>query len=256
MSLGDLALTRCLLVPFRTEPRRLRLAFDVEHGLASTSGPRFRPSPWRGIRPGWSSINSVRDRQPFSEVRASALPKAREYSFEVFARSNDIISMEPYPHPHQGMPRARSLPTAAPRMARQQRRRLGHNQKNPGPAASRARYQGCNGPGRIVMRPKSLWLPDPPVPCFSPAVELPGRATCCRQPTIDGRRGIGQRYRELGSTPSMVFDAMAKPAYHTTARAAPPGNAHQQQAATLHRSRRWLPGRWAHPLPRATLRLG
>lgn len=88
----------CLL-PFKDEAEGLRLANDVEYGLASYIWTRdvskvLRPA--RGIEAGMVFVNTqnVRDlRQPFGGVKASGTGReGGEYSFEVFAEMKTSAS--------------------------------------------------------------------------------------------------------------------------------------------------------------------
>jgi 5-carboxymethyl-2-hydroxymuconic-semialdehyde dehydrogenase len=92
------------LMPFEDEADALRLANDVEYGLAyiwtQDIGKAHRLA--RGIEAGMVFINSqnVRDlRQPFGGVKASGTGReGGEYSFEVFAEIKNVcISMGRHP---------------------------------------------------------------------------------------------------------------------------------------------------------------
>lgn len=100
----------CLL-PFKDEAEGLRLANDVEYGLASyiwTQDVSKVLRPARGIEAGMVFVNTqnVRDlRQPFGGVKASGTGReGGEYSFEVFAEMKNVcISMGDHPIPKWGV---------------------------------------------------------------------------------------------------------------------------------------------------------
>ncbi|MCV5926799.1 aldehyde dehydrogenase family protein, partial [Escherichia coli] len=86
----------CLL-PFKDETEGLRLANDVEYGLASyiwTQDVSKVLRLARGIEAGMVFVNTqnVRDlRQPFGGVKASGTGReGGEYSFEVFAEMKNV----------------------------------------------------------------------------------------------------------------------------------------------------------------------
>lgn len=99
------------LIPFKDEAEALRLANEVEYGLASyiwtqDIGKAHRLA--RGIEAGMVFINSqnVRDlRQPFGGVKASGTGReGGEYSFEVFAEIKNVcISMGSHHIPRWGV---------------------------------------------------------------------------------------------------------------------------------------------------------
>lgn len=99
------------LMKFKDEAEGLKLANDVEYGLASyiwtqDIGKAHRVA--RGIESGMVFINSqnVRDlRQPFGGVKASGTGReGGEYSFEVFTEIKNIcISMGSHPIPRWGV---------------------------------------------------------------------------------------------------------------------------------------------------------
>ena len=100
----------CLL-PFKDEAEGLRLANDVEYGLASyiwTQDVSKVLRLARGIEAGMVFVNTqnVRDlRQPFGGVKASGTGReGGEYSFEVFAEMKNVcISMVDHPIPKWGV---------------------------------------------------------------------------------------------------------------------------------------------------------
>ncbi len=100
----------CLL-PFKDEAEGLRLANDVEYGLASyiwTQDVSKVLRLARGIEAGMVFVNTqnVRDlRQPFGGVKASGTGReGGEYSFEVFAEMKNVcISMGDHPIPKWGV---------------------------------------------------------------------------------------------------------------------------------------------------------
>ena len=99
------------LIPFKDEADGLKLANDVEYGLASyiwtqDVGKVHRVA--RGIEAGMVFVNSqnVRDlRQPFGGVKASGTGReGGEYSLEVFAELKNVcISMGSHPIPRWGV---------------------------------------------------------------------------------------------------------------------------------------------------------
>ncbi|CAJ0709053.1 MULTISPECIES: 5-carboxymethyl-2-hydroxymuconate semialdehyde dehydrogenase [Ralstonia] len=99
------------LIPFKDEADGLKLANDVEYGLASyiwtqDVGKVHRVA--RGIEAGMVFVNSqnVRDlRQPFGGVKASGTGReGGEYSLEVFAEIKNVcISMGSHPIPRWGV---------------------------------------------------------------------------------------------------------------------------------------------------------
>jgi 5-carboxymethyl-2-hydroxymuconic-semialdehyde dehydrogenase len=99
----------CLL-PFKDEAEGLRLANDVEYGLASyiwTQDVSKVLRLARNIEAGMVFVNTqnVRDlRQPFGGVKASGTGReGGEYSFEVFAEMKNVcISMGDHPIPKWG----------------------------------------------------------------------------------------------------------------------------------------------------------
>jgi 5-carboxymethyl-2-hydroxymuconic-semialdehyde dehydrogenase len=100
----------CLL-PFKDEAEGLRLANDIEYGLASyiwTQDISKVLRLARGIEAGMVFVNTqnVRDlRQPFGGVKASGTGReGGEYSFEVFAEMKNVcISMGDHPIPKWGV---------------------------------------------------------------------------------------------------------------------------------------------------------
>ncbi|MDU7100729.1 MAG: aldehyde dehydrogenase, partial [Enterobacter sp.] len=100
----------CLL-PFKDEAEGLRLANDVEYGLASyiwTQDVSKVLRLARNIEAGMVFVNTqnVRDlRQPFGGVKASGTGReGGEYSFEVFAEMKNVcISMGDHPIPKWGI---------------------------------------------------------------------------------------------------------------------------------------------------------
>ena len=100
----------CLL-PFKDEAEGLRLANDVEYGLASyiwTQDVSKVLRLARSIEAGMVFVNTqnVRDlRQPFGGVKASGTGReGGEYSFEVFAEMKNVcISMGDHPIPKWGI---------------------------------------------------------------------------------------------------------------------------------------------------------
>ena len=100
----------CLL-PFKSEEDGLRMANDVEYGLASyiwTQDVSKVLRLARGIEAGMVFVNTqnVRDlRQPFGGVKASGTGReGGEYSFEVFAEMKNVcISMGDHPIPRWGV---------------------------------------------------------------------------------------------------------------------------------------------------------
>lgn len=100
----------CLL-PFKSEEDGLRMANDVEYGLASyiwTQDVSKVLRLARGIEAGMVFVNTqnVRDlRQPFGGVKASGTGReGGEYSFEVFAEMKNVcISMGDHPIPKWGV---------------------------------------------------------------------------------------------------------------------------------------------------------
>ncbi|MDX7998216.1 5-carboxymethyl-2-hydroxymuconate semialdehyde dehydrogenase [Xenorhabdus sp. Reich] len=100
----------CLL-PFKSEEDGLRMANDVEYGLASyiwTQDVSKVLRLARGIEAGMVFVNSqnVRDlRQPFGGIKASGVGReGGEYSFEVFAEVKNVcISMGDHPIPRWGV---------------------------------------------------------------------------------------------------------------------------------------------------------
>ncbi|MCC8380374.1 MULTISPECIES: 5-carboxymethyl-2-hydroxymuconate semialdehyde dehydrogenase [unclassified Xenorhabdus] len=100
----------CLL-PFKSEEDGLRMANDVEYGLASYIWTQDVSKVLRlaqGIEAGMVFVNSqnVRDlRQPFGGVKASGVGReGGEYSFEVFAEVKNVcISMGNHPIPRWGL---------------------------------------------------------------------------------------------------------------------------------------------------------
>ena len=99
------------LIPFKDEEEGLRLANDVEYGLASyvwTQDISKILRVTRGIEAGMVFVNSqnVRDlRQPFGGVKASGIGReGGEYSFEVFAEVKNVcISYGSHPIPRWGI---------------------------------------------------------------------------------------------------------------------------------------------------------
>jgi len=100
----------CLL-PFKDEAEGLRLANDVEYGLASyiwTQDISKVMRLARGIEAGMVFVNTqnVRDlRQPFGGIKASGTGReGGEYSFEVFAEMKNVcISFGDHPIPKWGV---------------------------------------------------------------------------------------------------------------------------------------------------------
>ncbi|HBI06438.1 MAG TPA: 5-carboxymethyl-2-hydroxymuconate semialdehyde dehydrogenase, partial [Erwinia persicina] len=100
----------CLL-PFKDEAEGLRLANDVEYGLASylwTQDVSKVMRLARHIEAGMVFVNTqnVRDlRQPFGGVKASGTGReGGEYSFEVFAEMKNVcISFGDHPIPQWGL---------------------------------------------------------------------------------------------------------------------------------------------------------
>lgn len=100
----------CLL-PFKDEAQGLRLANDVEYGLASyiwTQDISKVMRLARGIEAGMVFVNTqnVRDlRQPFGGIKASGTGReGGEYSFEVFAEMKNVcISLGDHPIPKWGV---------------------------------------------------------------------------------------------------------------------------------------------------------
>ncbi len=100
----------CLL-PFKDEAEGLRLANDVEYGLASyiwTQDVSKVMRLSRGIEAGMVFVNTqnVRDlRQPFGGIKASGTGReGGEYSFEVFAEQKNVcISFGDHPIPKWGV---------------------------------------------------------------------------------------------------------------------------------------------------------
>lgn len=99
------------LIPFRDEAEGLRLANDVEYGLASyiwTQDVSKVMRLARSIEAGMVFVNTqnVRDlRQPFGGVKASGTGReGGEYSFEVFAEMKNVcISFGDHPIPKWGI---------------------------------------------------------------------------------------------------------------------------------------------------------
>lgn len=99
------------LMPFKDEAEGLRLANDVEYGLASyiwTQDVSKVLRLARSIEAGMVFVNTqnVRDlRQPFGGVKASGTGReGGEYSFEVFAEMKNVcISMGDHPIPKWGV---------------------------------------------------------------------------------------------------------------------------------------------------------
>ncbi|MBM7344823.1 5-carboxymethyl-2-hydroxymuconate semialdehyde dehydrogenase [Pantoea coffeiphila] len=99
------------LIPFRDEEEGLRLANDVEYGLASyiwTQDVSKVMRLARSIEAGMVFVNTqnVRDlRQPFGGVKASGTGReGGEYSFEVFAEMKNVcISFGDHPIPKWGV---------------------------------------------------------------------------------------------------------------------------------------------------------
>ncbi len=99
------------LMKFKDEAEALRLANDVEYGLASYIWTKDIAKALRlsnGIEAGMVFVNSqnVRDlRQPFGGIKASGIGReGGEYSFEVFAELKNVcISMHDHPIPRWGL---------------------------------------------------------------------------------------------------------------------------------------------------------
>ena len=99
------------LIPFRDEEEGLRLANDVEYGLASyiwTQDVSKVMRLARSIEAGMVFVNTqnVRDlRQPFGGIKASGTGReGGEYSFEVFAEMKNVcISFGDHPIPKWGV---------------------------------------------------------------------------------------------------------------------------------------------------------
>ena len=96
---------------FKDEAEALRLANDVEYGLASYIWTKDIAKALRlsnGIEAGMVFVNSqnVRDlRQPFGGIKASGIGReGGEYSYEVFAEIKNVcVSMHDHHIPRWGL---------------------------------------------------------------------------------------------------------------------------------------------------------